>query len=686
MHDNFFEDDENDEDDMVLPPAHAQGGESVCKVTVLSISKVEQENRLAGFAQRILTETDIVLTNSFNGRLIEFAKANRAPKTVSLSTYRRLGSDEEISLFDHTTEEIAKLALALDDVRVAQVDIGSCWALGLRAEIFRELYSVYTINRILEENVDRMVVLLPGFGASELALIARLMELQGDGKVDLQSICELKDGCVKPYNGRPIRELRNLITKRHNENDFSVSPATKERMVGLPKAVAGERPTQADVLFMHFTDNLMFQRNIAPVIDAVKARKGVPAVLICNGNEVEVYDERLTSDKIYRFNPKVAWGDDDMLNRLAQQIATRTDVAARDISPLKTWTPLFAAYDNAGMFASLKKMLTFQSAMNLMQGWVKPRSIYVTQSPDTNPYAYLAMSTSRAQCNFYYSFSSLIHEDTRSLPFVAPAELLAYGEQDKSIIGARNDKAGRIANIVGTPSYDVIQSLDIAKAKQGLRKELDLPNEGKAIVLMPSRQHPEVEDVWLARFLRWANEEGLICILVKGRRAGTKDFTALEAIADAKQWSKTRFIYRDRINAIAAADIVITDQVEASVEAVLMDKMMVHVRLGDVRENIGNLFDGIGFEVDSENDLQDIVSSILMDEDFLPEDMQEKRQKFKKWVNGNNDGTSSAHVASFLLRKGLQAHSFESPFAERCVLKKPSKTPKNIIRPANFLL
>ncbi len=688
MSDNFFEDEEYGDSDVFSSKVSSNESENICRVTVLSVSPAELSGRIVGFAKRLLNESDVILANTFEGELAKFAKRHKPSNAVSLSTHRKIGSDIERYLFDLTTDEIAKVGLALSDVKIAQADIGACWALGLRAAIFRELYAAYTVDKILEEKPKRMVVLLPGLTASDIAMIARLMDLQAEGKVELHGVCELRKGNVTPVKCDLIHKARKALSRRRNENDFSVIPTRNEKLVGLPKSVTGDRPTKADVLFMHISDNPMFQRNIPPVIDAVIEKKNKPAVLIFGGQATEVYSEKISKDKIYKFNPKVVWDDQRLVGRISAQISTRVEVATQGFSPLKTWAPLLTALDNLSINASVKKLLIFQSAMNLMHGWVKPQSIYITQSPDTNLYAYLAMSSSRGQCNFFYSFSSLLNESTRSLPFVAPANLLAYGEQDHQVIQARNEKLGAAVNIVGTPSYDVIPTLDATNVKKHLLSELKLPKSGKVIVLMTSRNHPELEDVWLARFLRWANDEGIICILVKGRRAGTKDYSTLEAMAEQKKWERVRFIYHNRINAIACADVVVTDQAEAAseatAEAILLDKTLVHVSVDETSEGTSGAFEGVGFEVSSELELRDAINGIFMDDDFLPESMKTNRENLKKWINGENDGKSAEKLASFLVSEKTHRVDFDDPFVERFILREMSSPVQYVVRPANF--
>lgn len=659
---------------------------SVCHITVLSVPNPKKSGRLSGFAKRILTEANLVLTNSFNDTLVKFAQRHRAPNVSSLSTYRKLGSEDEMALFDLATREIAKIALSLNEVRVAQVDIGACWALGLRSAIFRELYCVYAINKMLDEKIDRVVVLVSGFGASELAVVARLLELQEEGRIKLQGVCELKNEAIIPYDCSAIQAARKVLVHRRSENNFSVEPATKERMVGLPDSISGDRPEQADTVFLHFTDNPMFQRNILPVIRAVKAKQATPAVLIHSGKLLDVYLENLENDKIFQFNPKVEWEDAAMLERLAQQITTRVEVAALDISPSETWTALLASQDTVNMELSLKKLLIFQSAMNLIHGWVKPRSFYITQSPDTNPYAYLALATSRRKSNFYYCFSSLLDEDTRSLPFVAPARLLAYGEHDKAVVGKRNEKTLSSTNIVGVPSYDMTCSLDVAKTKKELRSELKIPSGDKIIVIMTSRKNPEVENVWLARFLRWADSRDIHCILVEGRRSGVNDYTALAAISKRNKWNKTHFIHEEKTKAIACADIIVTDSTKAVVEAALLDKIIVCMRPKGMFYRAEKKFDKVGVKVDTELDLQEVVGGIMTNEKPYRDKMKEAVKDFKKFVNGGSDGTASDKTANYLLGTTIRELDCDNPFTENLILSKASIVAQHIITPANFLL
>ena len=669
MTDESFYDD--DKEALAVPVAKAVSA-SICQVTVLAVPPAERTQVLGGFAKRLLESAETVMAASFGENLIDFAKKNGVSNVVSLSTYRKLSSKDEQALFDLTSEEIAKTALMLGDIQVSGGEIGSCWALGLRAPIFRELYGVYTIGKILEQGVSRLVILIPGMGASEYALIARLLEMQADGKVNLRGVSELKDGAMKHVSCAPVYAAKQKLAARNQSQDLSVTPASRERLVGLHEAILGKRPSTADVLFLHMTDSPIFQRNIGAIIDQVKEQKGVPAVLVVGGDATEIYEDKLERDKIYKFNPKVKWDNLNMLKRLQDQIATRVEVACLDVTPLSTWTPLLAATDKNLMFAALKKLLIFRSAVNLMTGFVKPRSVYITQSPATNAYAYMAMSSVGDYCNCFYSFSSLLTEGAHALPFIAPAGLLAYGEQDTAIIRARSELAASAIRIVGTPSYDLMKEIDVKKVRKEVHEDLDLPNKGQNIALVTSRLDSDKEDVWLARFLRWAHTEDVNCILVKNRHAGSKSYEKLESMAKAKQWKRVRISEYDRIQTIAAADIVVTDQPETAVEAVLLDKVMVHARLSEKPEGRSDFIDGVGFEVSTEAALQDVISGILLDEDYIPSEMLKARQAFKNMVNGHDDGNAAQKVAQELLSEEKLEHVYDNPFTEFYIL-----TPEN---------
>jgi len=639
-----------------------------CQVTVLAVPPNERGQGLGGFAKRILENADLVMAASFGQGLVDFANKNGIFDVVTLSTYRKLSSKDEQALFDLTSEEIAKVALMVGDIQVSGGEIGTCWALSLRAPIFRELYGVYTIDKILEQDVQRLVVVLPGLGASEYALIARLIQMQSEGKVDLRGVSKLVGGALEHVSYAPIYAAKQGLANRRHGQDLTVAPATRERLVGLPNSILGDRPSAADVVLLHMTDNLIFQRNVGAVIDKVKENKGVPAVLIVGGNETDIYEEKLEKRKIYRFNPKVKWENINMLKRLHEQIKTRVEVACLDVTPLSTWTPLLAASDRVFMHGTLKRNLIFRSAMNLMTGFVKPRSIYLTQSPATNAYAYMAMTSARNFCNCFYSFSSLLTEGAHDLPFVAPAALLAYGEQDKAIVSARNERAASAISIVGTPSYDMMKNLDVKAVRAQIHDDLDLPHKGQNIALMTSRLDSEKEDIWLARFLRWAHNEDVNCILVKNRHAGSQSYEKLEAMAKKMQWKRVRISEYDRIQTIAAADIVITDQPETAVEAVLLDKVMVHARLNQEPEGRNSFIKGVGFEVSTEPALQDIVSGILLDNNFIPAEMLEARIAFKKLVNGDDNGSAAQKVAEKLLSKEKLEYVYDNPFTEQFVL------------------
>ena len=143
------------------------------------------------------------------------------------------------------------------------------------------------------------------------------------------------------------------------------------------------------------------------------------------------------------------------------------------MAPPISWTPLLPSKSQTYMTRTVSQLLTFHNAFNVMIGRTKATSIYMTQSPDTNPLAYLAVSACGTRARAFYSFSSFLNESERTLPFVAPAILLAGGQNDIDILKKRNSDIANEASVVGVPALDVLIAANREDERLKLTSELD---------------------------------------------------------------------------------------------------------------------------------------------------------------------------------------------------------------------
>ena len=503
--------------------------ETACHITLISVANAQERDVLSGYSQRMISDSDAVLTLTFGGSLGDFARRNKAKRVITLSDYRKLNSADEKALFSAASRDISLLGLHLDDVRLSHVELGAAWAIGLRSSIFRELYAAYTLDQILSEGVKTLTIISNALSIVEHAFIARLLDLQREKKIVFNGVARMKKGQMSVEPIGAVSDIKSALASRLHNKLTTPQPFERETLKGEMTAITGEHPSAAHVLIMHFSDNPMFLENIPPILDELEKQKIPAAVLVAGPFSMEIYRGRTLAEKhnVNRMNARLEIKDIDQVNRIVGYIRERVEILALEPVPLMSWVALFAAHNEAYMTRSLTSLITFQSAFNVMAGRTRASALYMTQSPDTSPLAYTAISACGLRMRPFYSFSSFLTQDNRSLPFVSPATLLAGGQHEIDILQSRNPEAAEHAILTGIPSLDKLS--DIIKKSKSF--ENHMKNEKPVISIITSRSDPAEEDKWLGRLIRWADQEKVDLIFNKTQRQGTKPYTKLKNLA-----------------------------------------------------------------------------------------------------------------------------------------------------------
>ena len=656
-----------------------------CNIVFLSIPDAETGTSLTGYAERIVKEADAVLVMNFGGKLIDYIKRHAPQNLLSLSDSRNLDSETERALYSLVNYDISTVALALDDVKVSKVATGEAWALGLRAQIFRELYAAHRLHQVLKEDYNSIVIVTSAISIVEKAILSRLIDLQRAGQVVVSGIGQIKKGLVGTVDVSDITKMRAGLAKRCHNLDLTPNPFELETLAGDFSSIKGEQPSPAEVLLLHLTDNPMFHQNIIPVLDELKTRKVNSAVLMSGGFSTDLYKGRKLAEKwnVCPVNQQFQIKDEEQPKRIAQAISDRIETSCLGLSPPISWTPLLASKSRSYLYRTVNQLLTFHTAFNVMIGRTKAKSIYMTQSPDTNPLAYLAVSACGTRARAFYSFSSFLNKSERTLPFVAPAILLAGGQHDINILEERNSDIAAEASVVGIPALDALIEANRDDERLKLVSVLDVSARRPIVTILTSRASPEAEDPWIARLLRWSASQDLDIVLARTARKGTKDLTLFANMAKAQNWEHVSTIEeRSLVNAaLISSDLVITNRPSLVYSAISAGVPIIQTTIGD-NAFMPNEAD-IGFTAASEPELQDIISSTLLDDGFVPEDIQKRRKVFLSMLNeGNTETAAQRIVQTFLDTEGII--KFEAPFIEKLM---PGRFPSdifNVITPANF--
>jgi len=316
-----------------------------CNIVFLSIPDAETETPLTGYAERIVKEADAVLVMNFGGKLMDYIRRHVPKKLLSLSDSRNLDSETERAIYSLVNYDISTVALALDDVKVSKVATGEAWSLGLRPQIFRELYAAHRLHQVLEEGYSSVVVVTSAISIVEKAILSRLIDLQRAGDVIVNGVGQIKKGLVGTVDVSDITEMRAGLAKRRYELDLTPNPFELETLAGDFASIKGEQPSPADVLLLHLTDNAMFHQNIIPILDELKNRKVNSAVLMSGGFSTDLYRSRKLAEKwnVCPVNQQFEIKDVEQPKRIAEAITDRIETSCLSLSPPISWTPLLAS-------------------------------------------------------------------------------------------------------------------------------------------------------------------------------------------------------------------------------------------------------------------------------------------------------------------------------------------------------
>lgn len=658
---------------------------SPCNIVFLSIPPAELATPPTGYAARILKESDATLVLNFGGKLMDYVRRQNPQNLLSLSDSRKLDSETERQLFSLVNYDISTIGLAVDDVRISKVPTGAAWAIGLRPLIFRELYAAHRLRRVLEEGHRSIVVVSSAISIVEKAVLSRLIDLQRSGRVIVNGVGQIKNGLVNTVDVSDVMTLRAKLGQRRHNLDISPKPFELETLAGDFNAIKGEQPTPAKVLLLHLTDNPMFHQNVVPILDELKSRKINSAVLMAGPFSTELYKGRKLAEKwnVASVNPKFEVKDEAQSTRVKNAIRGRVETSCLGLSPPVSWAPLIATQSKSYMNRSIDQLLTFHSAFNVMIGRTKADTVYMTQSPDTNPLAYLAVAACGARARPFYSFSSFLNASERTLPFVAPAILLAGGQHDIDILKDRNSDIAAEACVVGIPALDALIEANKDDEKLKLVSVLDITARRPIVTVLTSRASPEDEDPWIARLLRWSAAQDIDIVVGRTARKGTKDLTLFKNMTKAQKWEHVSIVEtRELVNAaLISSDVVITNQPSLVYSAISTGVPIIQASIGN--DSIMPIEDGVGFSVTSEAELQDVLSSALLDDGYIPKNIQERRKSFLSRLNDAAPETAAQRIVQkFIDTDGIV--SFEAPFAEKLM---PGRFPSdifNVIAPANF--
>ncbi|MEO1040293.1 MAG: hypothetical protein AAFX09_12180 [Pseudomonadota bacterium] len=635
------------------------------QITVINVPKTELGADPDGFADMIFSGSREVLCATFGGPLEAYARRHSGGSVRSLVDVRRLGDEDHATINDAALTETSRFGLALDAVRVNAVDVGGAFALSLRRHIEREFWIVAALKLLRERGVRKLVVLMPGIGATERAILARLL----DGEFgDLIAAGEIRQSRLHPLSIDSIQlDFERIMA--FNEDPREAAGALKQlRLPALKQVIQSTpRPKPAEVLIAHLSDQTFLTYTTEPLVEALQSQDTTCSVLAAGRPGARMYKPALSDDHIMAVDPTA-----DM--KAAEAVTEPVvDAIAAILLQKYSWrrrasslSPAFFAIDRAALTRSVEGLLRTLAAVNLALGYCRPRSVYLNVPPYASPAAHLVCSATVGRSEAFYAFSTAVTERRTDMPFVAPARLLGYGDQVRDVLRTRNPLAAGAISITGSPRFDRAAQIDPEAARQTINDEFRAAPDDRIVVISLNRSDPAFEDAWLARYLRWTHEQGgAIKTIIRAHPRRSVGFEKLEKLAKGRKWEHVAFRTSEGDNLIAGCDLVITDRRSAAVEAAIHDKDLVEIGFGgEFRQPLSYKGAELGFTAESEAHLKTLTQSTIMEPGFIPEAMLKARGAFLEDLAGDRTGLAARRMALALTREDLPPVTFDSPFSE----------------------
>jgi len=209
----------------------------------------------------------------------------------------------------------------------------------------------------------------------------------------------------------------------------------------------------------------------------------------------------------------------------------------------------------------------------------------------------------------------------------------------------------------GNPKFDEFHEITSSDSKKILQDKIGIDTRKKLVVIGMSRWH-ENDEIWMSKFIRFCNENDFeIIIKLHPKYKTASNEISRNKISEIKANCKLlnfHFTYDLNLYTIlSAADIVITDNSNVGIEAIIFDKPSITIDLA--KNLLGYLpYDividnGASKLVQDYSELENIIYRILKNDEFIDE-LKEGRKKIQEMYNYFNDGKASSRIINYLLK------------------------------------
>jgi len=232
-------------------------------------------------------------------------------------------------------------------------------------------------------------------------------------------------------------------------------------------------------------------------------------------------------------------------------------------------------------------------------------------------------------------------------------KICIYGSQGKEVLKELGVEGDRIA-ITGNPKYDYITSFKVESSKRILQEKYGVNVSKKLVVVALSRWH-EKDEKWMSNLIKFSNKNNfeIIIKLHPRYKINSQDSeNKIQFINENCKGKKYHLTFDIDLNVIlSAADVIISEYSNVSVEGVLLGKPVVNVNfMKEKLEQAQNYhkFGAVLYLEDYEK-FEKIIKDILAG-NYNKDELEKGRQKIIDMYNYNNDGKASKRIFDLIIK------------------------------------
>jgi hypothetical protein len=275
---------------------------------------------------------------------------------------------------------------------------------------------------------------------------------------------------------------------------------------------------------------------------------------------------------------------------------------------------------------------------------MEPKSVWIANARDAND-GLVIKTANKYNIPVFTGFAALAVDNVISAPYFHPdVTWTAYGSSLEEIFLGRGHPSEKIVP-TGAPHFDYLYRLDVDTIRNAFRRLHNVERDQTVVGVFTGRAVPEKEDDWVVHLAKWAASKNVVVLYKQHPDKSRRQYEVLEG--KIKSLNVPNFIWSDMeiAESIACVDLAIVDHSTSAIEATILRKPLVQVRMSlpeitmiDYEE------EGIALGANTADQLVDQIELLMRGPDRWPK----SREKFLERYNWGDDGRASERIVDLL--------------------------------------